>query len=183
VAAVVKRLSTAILRHADRRIELKHVPREEWARFFAVSDTARSTLRFADRSDEPSSANALLRRVRHLAPARVAVGGVTAARHYSPDLDLVGLPRLDLSIHAPDRDVDIEFVRRLEPALKPVGDPTAPAVLAVHFVRHKEPLFVAADGLPWTDPVECLLDLYEAGLESQAFEFLDRLRPQAAARS
>ena len=182
VAAVVKRLGGAVLRHPDRRIELKHVPRAEWARFFAVSSSARSTLRFADRSDQPSPANALLRRVRQIVPARVAVGGVAAARHYSPDLDLVGLPRLDLSIHAADRDVDLGFVRRLEPALTPVADPTHPVVLALHFIRHQDPLFVSADGVPWADPVECLVDLHEAGLESQAFDFLDHLRPQATAR-
>jgi hypothetical protein len=182
VAAVVKRLGSAVCRHADRRIELKHVPRQEWARFFAVSGSARSTLRFADRSDQPSSASALLRRLRRLAPAGVAVGGVAGARHYSSDLDLIGLPSLALSIHAPDRDVDLGFVRRLEPALKPVPDSTHPAVMAIHFIRHREPLFVGAHGVPWADPVECLLDLHEAGLESQAFEFLDRLRPQGAAR-
>ncbi len=32
-------------------------------------------------------------------------------------------------------------------------------------------------GVTWADPVECLLDLYEARLDSQAFEFLDVLSP------
>ena len=182
VAAGVKRLGDAVLRHPDRRIELKYLPRQEWARFFALSGSARSTLRFADRSDQPSSGDALLRRLRRLAPGRVAVGGVAGARHYSPDLDLIGLPSLALSVHAPNRDVDLGFVRRLEPALKPVPDPTHPALLSLHFIRHREPLFFGA-GVPWADSVECLLDLHEAGLESQAFELLDRLRPQEGPRA
>lgn len=183
VAAVVRRLGNALVRHADRRIELSHVPREEWARFLALSPAARSTLRFADQSDQPSSAEALLRRVRSMAPAGVAVGGVAAARHYSPDLDLVGLPRLDLSVHAPGREADLGFLKRLEPALKPVTNGTSPAILAIHFVRHQEPLFAASNRVPWTDPVECLLDLHEAGLEAQAFEFVDQLRQRVAGES
>lgn len=182
VAAVVKRLGSALHRHPDRRIELKNVPREEWGRLFALSGEARSVMRFTDRSGQPSSAAALLQRLGRLAPRGVAVGGVAAARWYDAELDLVGLPRVDLSIHAPERDADIGFVGRLDPALKPVTDPGDPAQLVLHFVRHEDPLFTPnPGGLPWADPVECLLDLHEARLEGQALEFLDALTPKGGA--
>jgi hypothetical protein len=44
----------------------------------------------------------------------------------------------------------------------------------IHALRRAESLFQPGeDGLPWADPVECLLDLHEARLESQALEFLN----------
>jgi len=176
VAAVVKRLGSVILHHPDRRIELKHVPRGEWARLFALSGRARSVMRFVDRSGQPGTAAELLRRLGKAVPRGVAVGGVTGARHYYPELDLVGLPRVDLSVHAPRREADIAFVRRLDPALDPTRDSAEPALLVLHFVRHREPLFEPHVGsLPWADPVECLLDLHESGLETQALAFLDTL--------
>ncbi len=176
VAAVVERLGSAILRHPDRRIELKSVPREEWARLFALSGKARSVMRFVDRSGQTGTAAGLLQRLGRLVPSGVAVGGVAGTRYHYPDLDLVGLPRLDLSVHAPNRDVDIGFIRSLDPALKQAKDSAEPALLVLHFVRHREPLVVPNPGsLPWADPVECLLDLHEAGLEAQALEFLDTL--------
>lgn len=181
VAAVVRRLGSAVARHHDRRIHLRHLPREEWARLFATATDARSTLRFADASDQPSTATDLLRRVTRIAPAGIAIGGVAAAGRYFPALDVAGLPRLDVSVHAPARDADLSFVRRLDPALRPVTDRSDPAVLALHFVRHHDPLFVKRPGdLPLADPVESLLDLHEAGLETQAVQFLDALQAEAS---
>lgn len=182
VAAVVKRLGSAIHRHPDRRIELKNVPREEWGRLLALSGEARSVMRFADSSGQPGTAAALLQRLGKLAPREVAVGGVAGARRYNAELDLVGLPRVDLSVHAPERDADIGFVRRLDPALKQTTDPGDPAQLVLHFVRHEDPLFTPNPaGLPWADPVECILDLHEARLEAQALGLLDRLASKGSA--
>ncbi len=101
VASVVKRLGSALRRHPDRRVELTHVPRGEWVRLLGIASEARCTLRFADVSDQRSEATRLLRRLTQAAPVGVAVGGVAGARHYHPRLDLVGLPRVDLSVHAP----------------------------------------------------------------------------------
>ena len=182
VASVVRRLGSALRHHTDRRIELTHVPRGEWARLLGTSSEARCTLRFADVSDQRSDATRLLRRLTQAAPAGVAVGGVVGARHYHPELDLVGSPRLDLSIHAPGRDADIGFVRRLDPALTQVTDPAAPAVVVLHFVRHQDALSVPNPaGLPWADPLECLLDLHESGLQAQASDLLEALTPPASA--
>jgi hypothetical protein len=177
VASVVKRLGRAVRRHPDRRIELTHLPREEWARLFALSSEARSTMRFADRSGQPEPPAVLLRRLEAEAPRGVAVGGVAGARRCHPGLDIVGLPRLDLSVHAPTREADIGFLSRLDPALKRVGDAAEPARVVLHFVRHADPLFTPnPGGLPWADPVECLLDLDEGGLQAQALELMDVLR-------
>jgi hypothetical protein len=86
---------------------------------------------------------------------------------------LVGSPRLDLSLHCPGKHLNLDFMKAIDPALKPVTDPLQPATVVVHAVRHADPLFAPREGgLDWADPVECLLDLHEARLESQALEFL-----------
>lgn len=180
-AAALKRLGGQVVRHSNRRVELRPLGREEWSRFLPLWDESRSVMRFADHSGQPRSASALLARLQHARPEGVAVGGVVAAKHYHPDLDLVGLHRLDLSVHCPGRDVDLAFVGRLDPALKPAVDAHEPAQLVLHFVRHQDPLFVSSpDGLTIADPVECLLDLLESRLEPQALDFLRAMTSKEA---
>jgi hypothetical protein len=177
VATALKRLGSAVERQSDRRLALRAFPRDEWSRALANADRSRSTLRLADRSGQPRSAESLLGRLQQLRPEGVALGGVAGARHYEPAFDLMGLPRLDVSVHSPDRWPDLSFLEALDPGLAPTGDTREPARLVVHFVRHADPLFEGAgSGLPVADPVECLLDLHEARLESQASEFLEAVR-------
>ena len=105
------------------------------------------------------------------------------AKHYDPELDIVGAPRLDLSLHSPGRKLDLDFIKRLDPALKQVADPLAPASVAVHAVRHADPLFTPREGgLTWADPVECLFDLHEVRLDIQAAQFLEALQRQRSAK-
>lgn len=183
VRDALRRLDHYLLRHSNRRVELRYFPKDEWARLLAVSDNVRSTTRFADRSGQPRLPESHLRRLEKLNISNLAVGGVIGAKHYYPNLDLVGTPRLDLSLHCPGRSMDLSFIEKLDPALKKVEDPLQPVNLAVHAVRRKESFFEPGEGvLYWADPVECLLDLQEARLESQAAQFLDALernRPAA----
>lgn len=177
VASATRRIGRAVVRRKDRRLELGEFPRPEWSRLLTVADDARSTMRFADRSGQPRSASSLADRLQHLRPEKVAVGGVLGARHYHPELDLMGLPRLDVSVHCPEKSADVSFVRRLDPGLAATSDPAEPARLVVHFVRHREALFEPdSGGLPWADPVECLMDLHEARLEPQAADLVRALR-------
>ena len=174
VTNALRRLDHYLLRHSDRRVELRYFPKDEWARLLAVSDDVRSTIRFADRSGQPRSPESHLRRLEKLNISNLAVGGVIGAKHYDPNLDLVGTPRLDLSLHCPSANMDVSFIEKLDPALQRVKDSHQPVSVAVHAVRRKNSLFKTGEGpLAWADPVECLLDLHEAHLESQALEFLN----------
>jgi hypothetical protein len=185
VARSVSQLGNLVDRKSDRRVGLRYFPRDEFSRLVADSDKFRSTARFADRSGQPSrSSEAHLRRLERLnLPGGLGIGGVLGARHYYPDLDLVGTPRLDVSLHCDRGRVDLGFIEKLDPALKQEDDSLKPANVVVHVVRHKDSLFTPREGgLSWADPVECLLDLHEARLESQAAQFLDALqrnRPSA----
>lgn len=177
VARALRPLGSLLERHSDRRVSLRWFPKEEFARLLAVADRARSTVRFADQSGQPRSAESHLRRLEKLNPPGLAIGGVLGAKHYYPDLDLVGTPRLDLSLHSPGQRMNLDFVEKIDPALKRVEDPLAPANVVVHAVRHADAQFIPRDGgLAWADPVECLFDLHEARLEMQATQFLEALQ-------
>jgi len=177
IAGVLHGLGSLVERQSDRRLRLRWFAREEFARLLAVSDRARDTVRYGDRSGQPRSPEQHVRRLEKLDPAGIGIGGVLGAKHYFHDLDLAGVPRLDLSLHCPRRNLDLGFVRELDPALKRVEDPLEPASVVVHAVRHSDPLFAPREGgLWWADPVECLLDLHEAHLDPQAARFLEALQ-------
>ena len=174
VSRSLERFDHYLKRHSDRSVELRSFPREEWARLLAVSDEVRGTVRFADRSGQARSPDSLLRRLRQLQRQDIAVGGVLGAKHYQPSFDLVGNPRLDLSLHSGRKPADLSFVERLDPGLEKTVRRDESPTLVIHTIRRAESLFQPGeDGLPWADPVECLLDLHEARLESQALEFLN----------
>ena len=98
------------------------------------------------------------------------------ARYYDPEIDLVGLPRLDLTLHCPGPRVDLGFVEQLDPALEKTDARDASASLVVHLLRRKKSLFVQGEkDRQWADPVECLMDLHEARLEPQAKAFVSSL--------
>ncbi len=183
VARALGSLGSLIERRSDRRVKLRWFPVEEFARLLAVADRARSTARFADHSGQPRSVESHLKRLEKLRPPDLAIGGVLRAKHDFPDLDLVGTPRLDLSLHSPGKRMNLDFIEQLDPALKRIDDPLAPASVVVHAVSHADSLFTPRDGgLAWADPVECLFDLYEARLEMQAAQFLDFLKAHAKAQ-
>jgi len=173
VATSLRRLESSLTHHSDRRVELRYFPREEWWRLLAVADQVRSTSHFVDRSGQPQAFESLIRRLKRLGRGDIAVGGVTGARHYQPDLDLAGTPRLDLSVHSRGRKIDLNFVQELDPALQKSKSREEPSRLVIHLVRRTDSLFERSDdGTVWADPVECLLDLHENRLEQQAQEFV-----------
>jgi hypothetical protein len=174
VSRSLERLDHYLKRHSDRSVGLRIFPHEEWSRLLAVSDDARGTVGFVDHSGHARSPESLLRRLRQLQHQDIAVGGVLGAKHFHPALDLIGNPRLDLSVHSGRKPMDLSFVERLDPALEPASRRDEPPTLVIHAICRAEPLFQPSqNGLPWADPVECLLDLHEMRLESQALEFVN----------
>lgn len=175
-AQALRRLDHAIKRFSDRRFQLWEFPMDQWQRLVANRERAQPTIHYVDRSRQRRSAESLLRRASSLGRGDIAVGGVIAARHYYPQFDLRGTPRLDLILHSPDGRADLSFVEKLDPALERAAGPDEPTVLAVHVLRRQTPLFASnGDHLPWADPVATLLGLYDARLDSQAKGFLDHL--------
>lgn len=174
VASALRQLRTVLRRESDRRVGLTQFPRDEWARLVADADEGRSTFWFLDRSGQPRSQQALLSRLGRVDRVDIAIGGADGARHHVPDLDLIGSPWTSLSIHCPDGRADLEFVRKLDPALElSRAKPAEPPTLVVHCVqRPKSPFMNGAGGQRWADAVSCLLDLHEARLETAASTFV-----------
>lgn len=178
IASALETLKKYLIRHSDRRVELKAFPKDEWFRLVANADKVRQTLRFADRSGQPRSIESLLARLQKLRPEGVSVAGVPGARRLDPSLDLVGIPRLDLTVHCRTKNLDTGFLRQLDPGLKPARH-DEPSRVVIHTLRQARVFFETdAEGVLWADPVECLLDLHEMRLESQASEFLKFLFPK-----
>jgi hypothetical protein len=183
VAESLKRLeaSRELARRSNRSVELPEFPRRTWGEIVALSLSLRRPAHFADGGGKAPDLPALLRRVAAKAPPGLAVGGVSAARHWDPHFDLHGTPRIDLVLHAPDGRVDPARIRALDPALRPAK--AAGAVVAVHPLRRPQPLFEPATRgkLPVADPVETLLDLHELGLAEQAGQLVERLERAGSA--
>lgn len=172
VANALKRYADVLTRHSDRRVELRRFPREEWAELVTVSQRIRSTTRYADRSGIARSPRAMMQRLANRKVPHVAIGGIEAARHYLPSIDLVGAPRLDISVHTTS-SMDPELIHILDPGLEPTTRKDEPAALVVHLTQRKNAMFVPGKGgVLFVDPVEALLDLHEARLEAQAQELL-----------
>ncbi len=183
-ANALQRMGYVVVRQTNRMSLLRLFPREEWNRLVSIADEVRGTKRFVDRSGQPRSPQSLLRRLATLGRSDLAIGGIEGARHYKPDIDLIGLPRLDLSLHCPKGRIDWSFVERLDPALQEAKERNTPAVLVVHLVRRQESFFETdASSTQWADPVECLLDLHEGRLESQAKELLNFFEQRAGSRA
>jgi hypothetical protein len=176
VAKALGRLGPYLADTSDRSVVFEYFPRDEWKGLLAVSSRVRSTKRFAAPQGIAREVEQMIFRLRDTKSGEIGIGGVAGAEHYYPELDIVGLPRLDLSVVSRKKDLDLDFVMRLDPALEPVKDLKRPADLVVHLVTRKESLFVEGqDGRFWADPVECLLDLHESGFSRQGDEMLDYL--------
>jgi hypothetical protein len=180
LAAALEKLEPHLKRHSDRRFELRSLPRDAWFKLVAQAEKVRHRQAFVDRSGRPRSVEVLLGRLRELQREDIAVGGVLGARHYLPGLDLIGTPRLDLVLHSPGQRASTDFLRQMDPALKPAVHGELPQVV-VHTLFRPLSHFTPGVGLPWADEVECLLDLHDMRLEPQALEFLDKLESTANA--
>ena len=177
VATALDSLGTALIRHSDRSVELKYFPKEAWEWLLVHLNKSRMTKRYSDRSGQPRSIESLLKRLAKMGHDNIAVAGSLGAQHHYSDIDLIGIPRLDLTVQCSDRHFNIDFVEKLDPALKEESDLEKPASVVVHFIRRKKSFFdLNPDGIAWADPVECLLDLHEMRMESQALDFINYLQ-------
>lgn len=172
VAQALQDLEPRLKRHSDRSVELTALPKSDWLRFVSNSSKLRGSTSFADRSGSPRPAEKLLERFRKVLKSDVAAGGILGARHYLPGIDLVGTPRLDVTIDAKAESSLAEKIQRVDPGLKQ-SERGEPATLVVHFTRLAEPRFITEGKKVWADEVDCLLDLHDARLESQAQELME----------
>ncbi len=177
VAEGIDKLGNYLTRSTDRKVSLKAFPKNEWFRLVANANEVRQTVYFGYKTNNQKSVESLLKRWKqqHTHRREFALGGVPGARHYFPDIDIVGTPRLDVTINCSDKTLDFSFLRRIDPGLQPCR-PDENAVLAIHVVILEKPLFKKAkENFFYADPIECLLDLHEMRFEGQVEEIIRQL--------
>ena len=173
LAAVLKELDVdhAVERDISRKVHLNRLPQDAWKRWAVAKTRVRKTVRFVDLAGQARSPEEMVQRLTRLKLQNVAVAGVLGAKHYYPQLDITSSPRLDLTVHG--NNVNLDFVDRLDPGLQRSTNPDDTPQLVVHYLLRPQAFFeVDSDGTVWADPVECLADLFEARLNSQADEML-----------
>lgn len=172
VSKRIRELGNLVERTSNRSVKLREFPARPWAELIALSPRVRQTAGFEDRSGRSGDLAPLVARIARQRTPHVALGGVVGARHWQPEFDLVGIPRVDLELHAPMGSADLRFISRIDPALMPARPEVAP-ILAVHVVTRAVSLF-EDDGrsMAWADPVEILLDLLQLKLHKQADDFI-----------
>lgn len=187
VAKVLEQMEPDLRRTSSRQVELDRFPKQQWTSYVLQGAKVRQTFAFVDRSGDPRSAESLLRRIsrQRAKVGSLAMGGIVGVRHLFPSIDLLGTPRVDLTLHCPGNHLDLGFVKRIDPGLKSTTSADEVPALVIHLLRRRQSFFREGGelgGLPVADPVECLFDLQEARLESQAEEFLEALRKRNRSR-
>ena len=184
VAATVQQLESRgeLSRTSSRRAGFTSLPRGSLGEILVMADHLRGTQRYVDGSGQRPDPEGLVRRIRAKAPTAVAIGGVVAARHYVPDFDLNGLPRIDVTTQA--RNSGSGWVSGLDPALRLATPQERSPVLVVHHTRRAAPFYDADRRVTGAlvGPAETLLDLYDLRLTEQADDFARSLRGKGDAR-
>lgn len=173
VSNVLEKLEPQLIRQSDRSVEFKTFPRDHWFKLLATLDNIREPQGYW--TNKPRSVNDLINRLKENPNKEIALGGIIGASHYFPGIDLVGVHRLDLCVQNWSISKVDKIIRKLDPGLRKVKIGELPQVV-VHNIRRPESLFTEGTSLPIADEVECLLDLYESRLESQANELLELLK-------
>lgn len=174
VQRVLKDLGGYTERTSNRSVRLKAFPRKAWQRLVADAPRLRQTQNFTDASGQPRSVESMLKRLSHMELPWL-VGGIIGAKYWDKELDIIGVPRLDITIQFESHNFRQPLAAIIDPGLVP-AEPEDPVHLSVHKVSMSNSYGGLNEaGLQCADPVECLLDLHEMNLESQAAEFLHSL--------
>lgn len=172
VASALDKMERYLHRRSDRSAELREFPYEIWRKLLAGNEGIRAPITLT--SQKPRPLELLLDNLEGYSVLKVGFGGIIGARHYLPGIDLVGTHRLDLTLKDTREDRIQRLIRRLDPALKPVEINQTPQVV-IHRLFRPKTFFQEDPHGNVADEVECLLDLHEARLETQASELLEHL--------
>lgn len=172
IAKSLNKLQDHLYRQSDRSVELRSFPREEWLKLISQASDNRNSKGFV--ANRPRPMEHLLERLQEVAAQEVALGGISGVRYYMPDINMLGIPRLDITVHRWDESKIKSLARKIDPGLREVVKGELPQI-AIHQLHRQESFFTTGPKIAFADEVDCLLDLYEARLEGQAMEFLDYL--------
>ena len=181
LSEALDRLEGHLVRSSNRSVMLKAFPSEHWPAILLQAPAARQSEGYRVRDGQARSPETLLKRTLEFVEGReseeieIAIGGTHAARHYLPGIDLVGTPRLDLTLYLADPSEKKQLLRHLDPALRPVERGETPQIVLNHLDRPRSFFQQDQDGNTITDEVETLLDLHAMRFDPQAQELLQHL--------
>lgn len=136
---------------------------------------ARKLVRYTDPTGEGRMPSALANRLLSLRQkgiaGKVAISGVLGATRFFPDLDITAAPRLDVSVYSGDT----RFMARLDAGLLAVDDPKRKATVVLHIQRDCRPDEMVAQEPDLAARLDCLADLEQMGLQTEAREFAHQL--------
>ncbi len=176
IAKSLEKLENHLYRHTDRSVEIRSFPRDEWFKLQSSASDNRNSKGFV--ANRPKSIEQLLERLQEQKDQKVAIGGIIAARTYMTGINMLGVPRLDITVHRWDTSRISHLLRRLDPGLREVERGELPQV-ALHQLYRKESFFKIGLEMNIADEMDCLMDLQEARLDGQAAELLDYLIKRA----
>lgn len=110
---------------------------------------------------------------------RMALSGVAAARDEVPQIDMIGLPRLDLVVQLPHREkyFQTSLIKQLDDGLEQETNVLAPAPVVVTVVRANL-MRARQQGSTATAPhCDVFLSLLDMGLRDQALQYVKAVRP------
>lgn len=165
-------------------IRPQDVSQDVLARVGALPQTLR--LRFARGAMDKSPAT-LLQRLSILSSSPLSPGwehyclsGVAVAQQEAPQIDLVGIPRLDfvVSVDRSARQFDASTIAQLDQGLEIEPNVLAPAPIVLTILR---PVLLrsrqsSGTHLMWADPADVFLSLLDLGLREQALQYAQAIR-------
>ncbi|MBI2743950.1 MAG: winged helix-turn-helix transcriptional regulator [Burkholderiales bacterium] len=180
-AAVIKELEASgeLRRGYNRSVELARFPWAEWRGWLARTVANRKTVLYRSVTNLPRPPVWTYSRLERLERDDIGVGGTLGATKHFPKFDIVGTPRVDLVVLGEPKDLGDSEVARIDPSLERFKGRAAEATVVVHFVgRRKTSPFTLENNVRYADPLNCMADLYDVGLENQANEMLRHLVDQ-----
>ncbi len=185
-AALDELKSSGLVRATPRGLEVRaeEVTLETLARIRAMPQTLR--FRF-ERGASIRPPAALLERSRSLlsesnrgAWRTLALSGVAAAQIDMPDIDIAGIPRLDLVaiVARRQKSLDAGLLRMIDDGLEPQQSVLEPAPVVVTLVRSQlnKHRHGAPQGPRYAATSDVLLSLLDLGLREQSREYLKAVR-------
>lgn len=176
VAGSLEKLEPYLMRRSNRSVKLKSFPKDDWFKLVAMQDDIRNSKGFTARRPRPISE--IIERLKNINDESMAIGGIIGARFYMPSIDLIGIPRIDISVLNWSENKIEKLVHKIDPGFEKSAQGDLPQIV-IHNIYRQASLFNKGEDFQTADEVECLLDLQEARLESQALELLDSLKKKA----
>jgi len=164
-----------LMRADGKRVGISRFAAGDWKKWLDVVSGGPKA-RFVDRSGSPRSPEKLARKMFDQGRKDVAVGGVLGARHILPGLDLVSAPHLDILVHG-GPNTDLSFVQDLDPGLVRDDTQTSRSHVVVHYINRPVSLFRLEGPAVWGDLLDCMANLWAAGLTHQVEDIIKSVAP------